>query len=424
MRQIYNLFILPLLYAGFRIGALFNLKIRKGIQGRKDLLKRLANDLDANQKPTIWFHNSSYGEFEQAKPILARLKADYQNLFFVVSFFSPSGYEHIKSSPLVDYICYLPFDSIYNAKRFLAIVKPRVVVIVRHDIWPNFVWTIQKKNIPLVLIDASLPQNSSRFWPVVRRFNKDIFNSFTKILTTSQDEIKNLGKIVTDKTKLAVTGDTKYDQVYQRTLEMGKVESLLKFPYLQNKPVWIIGSSWPADEKMVIPAFANLIRQFNKMLMIIVPHEPSENRLKEIELNLSSNGLSSIRFSQLTHDNTGFNAVIVDQIGLLANLYRLGKIAFVGGSFESKVHNVLEPAAYGIPVLFGPKITTQHEALLLAERKGSFVVHSITELTEKMTELLTDEQFAGQIGDNAKQLVLEHLGATEKTVNFLKKYLL
>ena len=423
MQYLYNLLIIPLLYIGFRFGGLFNAKIRTGIKGRKKLFERLINDLQDVRKNRVWFHISSYGEFEQAKPVLQKLKQESPDLFIVVSFFSPSAYENIKLTPPVDYICYLPFDSVFNANRFISIINPRFAVIVRHDIWPNFVWTLNKKNIPLILIDASIPENSSRFWPFIKSFNKKLYNSFSGIYTISKEESDRIQALISNKDKLVVTGDTKFDQVYKRALETEKIQHLIQHPFLKNKPIWVIGSSWPADEAHVIPAFSELVSRFKDLILLIIPHEPTDHRIQEIKYQLAANQISFLKYSQLSEHSTGFNAIIVDKMGLLADLYHLGRVALVGGSFEYKVHNVLEPAAHGIPVLFGPKITTQAEALLLVEKKAGFIVNSVEDIVEKITQFLESNSVAAQAGNNAKQIVMEHTGATEKAVKLLMEYL-
>ena len=423
MQFIYNVLIIPLLYVAFWIGFLFNKKIRRGIQGRKNLFAHLKDNLQTEEKVVVWFHIASYGEFEQAKPVLNKLKAESPGLFIFVTFFSPSAYHFIKASYPVDFICYLPFDSFLNARKFISIVKPRLAVIVRHDIWPNFVWTLHKRKIPVILINASIPPKSSRFLPLIKTFNKKVYDCFTNIFTISNEESERIRTLVSSENTLIITGDTKFDQVYQRTLETEKIQHLLNHPFLKQKPIWAIGSSWPADERFILPAYTKLITQYKDLILLLIPHEPSEQRISEIEAQLKLKHISFIRHSQLAGNSTNFNVLIVDEIGLLANLYRLAKIAFVGGSFEYQVHNVLEPAVYGIPVLFGPKITSQHEALLLVQKKAGFIVNSVEEIVDKIIHFFTNEKIAAQAGKNAKQIVLEHMGATEKTTRLLLKYL-
>ncbi len=423
MKYFYNVIVIPLLYLGFHFIGLFNDKVRRGIRGRRGVLKKLKNDLGTFQSPRLWFHISSYGEYQQAKPVLMKLKSDLPDLFIVVTFFSPSAYEHIQSEQPVDYICYLPFDTLHHVRRFLALVDPVLAVVVRHDIWPNYIWTLNQKKIPVILIDASLPVHSSRFWPIIRSFSRRLFSSFDEIYTISQEEKDRLSVLVSDPDRLIVTGDTKFDQVHQRSLNMQKIDHLQHHPSLKDRRIWVVGSSWPADEEKIIPCFASLAKKFTDLLLIIAPHEPSEGRISDIESLLGIHGLAAVRYSHFQSVSMGFRALIIDRIGLLANLYSLGTIAFVGGSFESKVHNVLEPAIYGIPVMFGPKIWTQAEAELLVKRDAAWIVHSTEELTERVTHLLENPELANQLGQRARQVVLEHTGATEKIASLLKKWI-
>jgi 3-deoxy-D-manno-octulosonic-acid transferase len=423
MKSIYKAVITPLLYLGFHALGLFSEKVRKGIRGRKGLLPKIAKDLSHIDREKIWFHIASYGEFEQAKPLIAKIKEIYPQYALIVSFFSPSAYEHIKLAPPVDYICYLPFDSQKNARKFISIVQPKLAVFVRHDIWPNFIWVLNKKRIPVILIDASIPKDSSRFWPLMRQFNSALFNSFDAIFLTTDDEKERFERLDVEPCKLYVTGDTKFDQVYHRTLETGKVSDLSKHAYIKGKTKWIAGSSWRADEEVIIPAFQRLSGTFDNLLLVIVPHEPSPNRLTEIESRLTRHKIRHIRYSELRPQSTDFSALIIDKIGMLANLYGLGKIAFVGGSFESKVHNVLEPAVYGIPILIGPRINTQAEALLLANHEAALIVKSTDEMVDKVSTILKNDQLCANIGNAAKEIVFKHVGATDRIAKYLSPFI-
>ena len=423
MRLLYNIFVIPILYIVFHIGALFNQKIRKGVKGRKGLLKKIKSDLKSVSKRKIWFHIASYGEFEQAKPVLRLLKQQQPDIFIIVSFFSPSGFEHIKREQPVDYKCYIPFDSIAGAFKFISIVNPAVGVVVRHDIWPNFMWVMKKKRIPLILIDASIPPTSSRLWPVLRNFNRTLFNKFTRILTTSNLEMHRLRLLVSNDEKLAVTGDTKFDQVFHRAMETNRIESLLANKYLSSHRILIAGSSWPSDEERLIPVFKNVKNQVDDALLIIVPHEPIPHRIEEISDSLDSHNLKWLVYSEMTGESTDYDVLIIDKIGFLANLYKLGIAAFIGGSFTQKVHNVLEPAAHGIPVLVGPKITTQAEATRLVDSGGAIIVNSPEEFEVQMTRIYSDNMYQQIVGKRAKFFVEQHLGASEKTVEIIVNYL-
>jgi 3-deoxy-D-manno-octulosonic-acid transferase len=195
---VYNFIVIPMLYLSFHAAGLFNDKIRRGIRGRKNLLTRISKDLKDITNKKVWFHISSYGEYEQAKPVMVQLKAARPDVVIIVSFFSPSAYEHIKVSPPVDYICYLPMDSKSNAKQFVSIVDPVLAVVVRHDIWPNFIWELNRQHVPVVLIDASIPPKSSRLWPIFRGFNRNLYSSFNYILTISKLQSETINNLLAE----------------------------------------------------------------------------------------------------------------------------------------------------------------------------------------------------------------------------------
>ncbi|MBD3290564.1 3-deoxy-D-manno-octulosonic acid transferase [candidate division KSB1 bacterium] len=423
MQIIYNLIVVPLLYLAFHAAGLFNEKIRRGIHGRENLLPKIKGDLKTINKTRVWFHISSYGEFEQAKPVMTQLKAARPDLAIIVTFFSPSAYENIKLAPPVDYICYLPMDSRKNARQFISIVKPVFAVVVRHDIWPNYIWELNRRKIPVVLIDASIPEKSSRLLPVFQNFNRALYNSFDSILTISEVQTDRIAGLLGNSQKIVQTGDTKFDQVYHRTRETGKVTHLASHPFLKGKNIWVIGSSWQQDESRVLPAFERLKKAHPDLLMIIAPHEPTGQRVEEIERRLSPANLKSVRYSEFSETSADFDVLIMNKMGLLANIYSLGMAAFVGGSYEQNVHNVLEPAAHGIPVLFGPKIDTQPEAGMLLENGGGFIVRTTAEIEIKMSEFLGKKEIADRAGENAQKLVMEHVGAAEQTTNVLLKLL-
>lgn len=423
MQILYNVLVIPFLYVFFRIGALFNEKIRKGLTGRNRLLTKIKNDLSAVTRQRIWFHIASYGEFEQARPVLRLLKQERPDSFIVVSFFSPSGYDHIKAVPPVDYTCYLPLDTFCGARRFLAIVKPAIGIIVRHDIWPNLLWAMRRKHIPAVLMDASIPEGSARLWPIVRYFSRKLYDQFDRLLLISDDESRRMRLLVSDETKLIVTGDTKFDQVQKRALETARIDDLLNNAYLKSRKIFIVGSSWPSDEERIVPAFKTLRKEVAQALMIVVPHEPSAGRIASIETIAEASGFSSMRYSALTGKEQDYDILIVDKMGFLANIYRLGIAAFVGGSFTQKVHNVLEPAAHGIPVVVGPRINTQAEAIQLVRYGGAIMVESSQDLESQLLRLFKDEVYRNGIGERARSFVAGHLGASQRTVQMIQRYL-
>lgn len=405
----------------FSIASLFNPKIRKGLQGRKKLFQKLKNEISTlkARRQTIWFHVSSYGEFLQAKPVLDQLKLLNPKVFIFVTVFSPSGFENIKVQQPVDYLCYLPFDTYFTIRKFVSIVNPEIAVIVRHDVWPNCVWRLFKQKIPLYLIDASLPKNSSRLYPVFRTLNKGLFGKISEIFVISEEEVPRFRALGVDSDRIKIIGDTKYDQVYDRSQNKDKISQLINHPNLMNKRVVVAGSSWQADEAILIPAFYKVLKKITNCFLIIAPHEPTQKRISEIEQQCRELGINTVRWSELEKFKKETHCIIIDRIGLLSNIYSMGEAAFVGGSFYFKIHNVLEPAVFGIPVFFGPKMTTSAEAYKLLEHEAAIKVNSVEQIANLLIRIFEEPKFAKKYGNKAKSLVMQNVGSSKKIAGFL-----
>ena len=423
----YNIVVLPLTYLLFRFGGLFSDKIKRAIQGRKGLFQRLQEEIIRlpENKTRIWFHTASYGEFEQAKPVLSALKENDQQVSIIVSLFSPSAYENIAKFPAVDIITYLPFDSYWNAEKYISLIDPKVAVIVRHDIWPNHLWRAKKEGIPVILFDATLRPDSSRFYPIVRNFSKTIYNTFDDILAASHKDLERLKKLYSKHDHLQAVGDTKYDQAMKRSQEVEKLEAVIDLDAFDGKRVLVAGQTHLSDERHIIPAFKKLSAQIDNLIMILAPHEPTSENITSCEAALGALKLSYLRLSQYRkhQTNVDFQILIVDSMGVLANLYRFAEVVFMGGSFRPGIHNVLEPSVYGVPILFGPKIQVSTEAQELVTRKGAFIVHNADEIYEKLYAYFRNETERKQVGHITYELVMENIGATRKVVECIEKYL-
>ena len=411
---IYNTFFIPLLYLTIKFISFFKQKIRKGIRGRKRIFEELIlNKISLNQsKKIIWFHSSSLGEFEQAKPIIEKLKKETDTII-VVSFFSPSGYENSKKYPYADIITYLPFDSQRQAKRFVEVISPNLAVFMRYDIWPNHIWTLKKKNIPCLLVDATMKKNSPRKLPIVRSFHKYLFEDFTKILTVSEEDVRGFASFKCKNVEIKKVGDTRFDRVYNRSLA-SKESKIISPDVLKGSKVLVAGSTWSQDEEILIPAFLKLLKFDENALMIIAPHEPTLLNLEKLEHEFSGEA----SFIRLSHINNYANQriIIVDSIGILSILYNYADVAFIGGSFKMNVHNVLEAAVYGVPVIFGPKIENSQEAKILAEIGGGILVKDKRELYRTLRKILSDEKFRIETGKKSFDYVEEHRGATDRII--------
>lgn len=419
---LYNTVGVPLLYVGSFLGALANPKIRKGVQGRKDLFIDLEERMESLPKRGLrfWIHCSSMGEFEQAKPLVDRLKKRFPGGSIVVSFFSPSVFDHVQEYEGADHLCYLPLDSRGRAKRFLSLIQPDMAIVVRHDLWPNHLWQLKKQGIPVVLINCTIhPQSYNRF-PLLLQANRFLYEPFDLLLTVSQEAKDFCDKYRLGGGNVVVVGDTRYDQVVRRAQEVEKITVSLRNIKGKRKGL-VAGSTWPADEDVLLEALDRLSREGISLWTVLVPHEPSEERTNQLEQKISSNGLGCQRFSELESGKPARNddILIVDRMGILASLYALGELTYVGGGFGVGIHNVLEPAAFGKVVLFGPRSKNSYEAGQLVKRGVGFVVKSGEEVYDILSSLLEDSDRLAEMGKMAERLVRENVGATDRIISHI-----
>lgn len=413
----YNLLLLPVLYSALRFAGIFNKKIRIGIIGRKRVYEELilnASAIDKNKK-LVWFHSSSLGEFEQAKPIIEQLKKD-KDVNVLITFFSPSGYINSNKYPHADLISYIPFDTKQNAKKFISITNPAIAIIMRYDLWPNIIETLNKRNIPAYLVDATLRENSPRSFPVIKSFHKILYNYLDKILTVSSKDAEEFRKFGIAENKIVIAGDTRFDRVYTRSLS-AREKKLISDNIIDNKKVFIAGSTWEQDEEVIFPAFIKLAKFDEKVIMIVAPHEPTVIHLEKIE-NEFSGKLKTIRFSHL-NNYTDEKVIIIDSIGILLTLYTYADVAFVGGSFKQNIHNVLEAAVYGTPVLFGPKIENSQEAIRLAEMGGGIIIKDKRAAYKNLRELFSKDELRTETGLISSEYVKANIGATQKILSMI-----
>ncbi|CUS88536.1 3-deoxy-D-manno-octulosonic-acid transferase, partial [Candidatus Kryptonium thompsonii] len=336
----------------------------------------------------------------------------------IVTFFSPSGYEHSKNYALADVISYIPFDSIFNAKRFINLIKSNktFVFLMKYDIWPNHLYMAKKNNFTLCLANTIVNEEKLTF--LRRFFYSTIYELFDHIFLISKDDEKNIQKLNLKNPKILTTGDTRYDQVFSRSQEALKKriipENVTKTKDGVRKKIFVVGSSWREDEDVIIPAIIKIQKYQPEILTILVPHEPTEQNIERIEKELESK-TSYIRFSKI-EKYSDEKVIIVDSVGHLMTLYSYADVAYVGGSFKQGIHNVLEPATYGIPVIYGPKINNSPEAQKLAQIGGGFIVKNEKEFYKILRKLLSDENLKTEAGKKSYELVKLNLGATEKII--------
>ncbi|MBP1658257.1 MAG: kdtA [Bacteroidetes bacterium] len=418
---LYNMLFIPVFWASLRLLGLVNSKVRRGIRGRNGLFERLEGEIAKLQPgPRIWFHSSSMGEFEQAKPIIAALKERYPSVRIIVTFFSPSGYEHSRTYQLADVITYIPFDSRRSARRFLDLVRPDLSVMVRYDIWPNHIWELHRRDIPVIIANATMSRHTMRRLPCIRSMHRTVYETIGTILAVAPSDVEAFRAFGLRGPHIEPIGDTRYDQVAVRSAGARK-RSIVPQQVLEGKKVLVAGSSWPEDESILLPSFLEIRRSVPDLLLILVPHEPTLEHIEDVERDLAGQA-ESIRFSALNEYN-GESVIIVDSIGILLVLYACAHLAYVGGSFRQGIHNVLEAAVYGIPVLFGPRHRNSHEPLMLVERGGAFVVSTTEELTRTAMNLLQDESARTTAGGRASAFVQANLGATQRILRFIEPHI-
>ena len=423
-RVFYNIILVPLLCISSRVYSLFNNKARDGLRGRKGMFDRLSEQFPINGDteslcPVVWFHCASVGEFEQAKPIINALDGRAR---IVVSFFSPSGYNLAKDRPDIDVVCYIPFDTVWNARKMFRLINPALLVFIRFDIWPNHVWTAAKMGVPIILADATLHEKSKRLWLGVRSFLKSVHKYINIHCAISKSDALRLKRICPKNVDIRVTGDTRFDQVIARRGSADKKLAGL-LPQFQI-PVIIAGSTYTEDERVVIDAYQKVLERWGKVQLILVPHEPEPYRLAEIDALMSRQNLSHILLSQITEGvELNGEAIVVDRVGVLAELYLLGDITFIGGSFHGSVHNVMEPAVMGKPVLFGTTIHNSLEAMMLRERGAGIMVNDGEEMASELVKLLDDDNLRESLGKSARDIIEENAGATERIVSCINEFL-
>lgn len=418
----YDFLVVPVGWLLFQAFALVDQKIRRGVRGRKSLFNLLDEHVTRLEPDScrVWFHSASMGEFEQAKPIIAEVKKRFPSARIIVTFFSPSGYEHSHSYRSADVISYLPYDSISNARRFVRTVRPTAVVLLRYDLWPNHLRALRESNVPVMVVSATLRNSVLRSAPIISRLFRFLYDLVDYILVVSDADREALRRLDVRNPRVEVIGDTRYDQVIRRSAE-SKSHRVIPPSILAGKKVFVIGSSWQEDEERLLPALSRLLDEIPTLLVILVPHEPTIRNLERIENELEPVA-PAIRFSMLG-EYRAERIIIIDSVGILMALYQYAQVAYVGGSFRQGIHNVLEPAVYGIPLVIGPMFENSQEAVQLVNQRAAFVASTADELYGRISMLLTDEHTRTSSGELGSRFVSKHAGATDRVLSYLGELL-
>ncbi|HTA28525.1 MAG TPA: glycosyltransferase N-terminal domain-containing protein [Bacteroidia bacterium] len=409
MRNLYNL---GIQFYGFAISiaSLFNDKAGKWKVGRKDIFNKLSQAIGSSSQPLVWFHCASLGEFEQGRPVIESFCKKFPSYKILLTFFSPSGYEARKDYKEADYVFYLPLDTPGNAKRFIEIVKPKLAIFVKYEFWFNYLNELKNKNIPSYIVSAKFRDDQYFFKNSGAWFRKQL-HLYKTLFVQDENSQSLLNKFGI--TNVIVCGDTRFDRVINIS-QQNYSDSIIE-NFKNGELLWICGSTWEEDEKIIVPVFEKLAHSGQKIKLLIVPHEVSETRIKSIQTRYPL----AIRYSE-ANENAASSIMILDKMGLLSYIYRYADIAYVGGGFGKGIHNLTEAAVYGIPVAFGPNHQKFIEATELIKRTGGFSISSQEELDNCITKLVTDIAYRKASGQAGAVYILSGKGATDKIIAILK----
>ena len=403
---------------GVAIYSRFNEKVRKMWRGEREAFRILKEKVDPEAK-YVWFHAASLGEFEQGRPLMEQLRKDHPEYKILLTFFSPSGYEVRKNYEGADIICYLPLDTITNARRFLRSVRPVMAFFIKYEFWYNYLHILKHRGVPVYSVSSIFRPDQVFFKWYGSQYGR-VLNCFTHFFVQNEQSKELLAKIGI--TNVTIVGDTRFDRVLQikeaakqlpiveafvsRNEEVGKGE--------ENVPVFVAGSSWPPDEEIFIKYF----NQHPEWKLIIAPHVIGEDHLQQIEKLLE--GRKVIRYTEASAENVGdAEVLIINCFGLLSSIYHYGDVAYVGGGFGVGIHNLLEAAVWDVPVFFGPNNQKFQEAQGM-KQGGGLEITGYDDFASKMDRLANDPQYLKEEGQKAGQFVKGQAGATSKVLSSVK----
>lgn len=390
----------------------FNSKAKQWTEGRRHWASELKSWRTAHEGPLVWMHCASLGEFEQGRPVLETVRAEFPEVKILLTFFSPSGYEIRKNYNGADKVMYLPMDGKENAEKFLDIVHPELVLWVKYEYWYFYLKAIAQRKIPLILFSAKF-RAGQQFFKKRNTFWKSILASFSKIFVQDEDSASLL-KQIGFREKVAVAGDTRFDRVAAIAAEAGQVKHITEF--VAGRKCFVAGSTWEDDEMEL----AHFIRNNPGICFIIAPHVISATHLKELKERFPG----AILYSQLP-SSTPSNVLIIDNIGMLSKLYAYADVTYVGGGFnDSGIHNTLEAAVYGKPVFFGPNYQKFAEAVGLINCGAALSYKLPTELEAGLVKVFSDELLRLKMSGAAEKFVQENCGATEIIMQDVRTHLL
>lgn len=397
-----------------RTAALFNPKAQLWRDGRKGIIEFIRRELELRRgkqggKKTIWFHCASLGEFEQGRPLIEAWKKEHPDHFIILTFFSPSGYEHRKNYNVADLVCYMPLDTPANARTFIDLVKPNAVIFVKYEFWFNYLNILQERGIPHYLVSAIF-RADQHFFKWYGDWTRNILKGFTHIFVQNENSLELLEFVGI--TNATVSGDTRFDRVVAIASEKREIPMVQAF--CNEKMVLVAGSSWPEDEKLLIRFVSENPGKFK---LILVPHEIHDDAIRNL---INTSGMKACRYSEGSLEKAGnADILIIDAVGILSQVYRYGQVAYIGGGFGAGIHNILEPAVYGMPVIFGPIYHKFQEAVDLVEAKGAYSIHNYNELERILRKFSDDPGFLSSTSSISKAFVEQRKGATGKILKLI-----
>jgi 3-deoxy-D-manno-octulosonic-acid transferase len=399
MRLIYDLGI-ALISAYINVGSLFNKKLKLLKEGRAEVWEKLKQNMPEGE--VIWIHAASLGEFEQGRPLIEAIKDRYREKKIVLTFFSPSGYEVRKNYDLADVVLYLPADTTRNAKRFIDIVQPEMAFFIKYEFWYHFIKELDSRDISVYGVSVIF-RDKQPFFRWYGHWFRNILRSFKHFYLQDARSAKMLESI--GMKNYTVAGDTRFDRVSEIAASASEIGPAQKFS--EGYRTIVAGSSWPPDEKILTKYINNAP---DDVKMIIAPHVIDEAHIRQIEEALN---VPSFRITNVPDNPQDYKVMIVNTIGMLSAIYRYGKIAYIGGGFGIGIHNTLEAAVYGIPVLFGPNYKRFKEANDLIEKGGGFVIKNYEDFKGLVDKMWADTAFLEDAGKKAGDYVKSMCGATE-----------
>ncbi|WP_091896103.1 3-deoxy-D-manno-octulosonic acid transferase [Polaribacter sp. KT25b] len=388
--------------------AFFSKKLKLFVDGRKETFSKISA---LKNEETIWIHAASLGEFEQARPIIEELKKDYKQYKILVTFFSPSGYEIRKNYNLADVVCYMPLDSRTNARKFIETVNPKFAIFIKYEFWPNFLNELKKKEIPTILVSGILRKNQI-FFKFYGGFMRKSLQAFNHFFVQNQISKELLNSISFN--NVTIAGDTRFDRVSKILEQDNSLDFINQFK--DHKYTVVAGSTWQEGEELLVNYINNNASEDEKF--IIAPHNIKQEAILELQKSINK---KTVLFSDKSDKNLSeYQVFIIDTIGILTKIYAAADIAYVGGGLNTGLHNILEPATFGIPVIIGNKYDKFKEALDLVKIGGCISIKNQEEFTNNLIHLKKDGNFRKLTGVINKRYIKDNLGATKLVMNYLK----